>query len=290
MSSKRMLVLALLTAFLCLPAFAQSSSSGGSSGPTAGSGSYGDELDKPFVPKPPEPPKEEPKKDEPKKNEEPKEDQVTYFGNKVETKRLLYIIDRSGSMEIRDQNSTVDGSSVIRNPTRLDVAKAETKRSVQGLGPQHEFNVIAFASGSSSYSYGGGFFGWLFGPPRPPAGSTSGNGAVIQWKNSQLVSASDGNKAAAISWVSGLTTTGATDAKSAFQVGFGQKPLPMVMFFLSDGVPNVNGGPSEVRSYVRSTNAGRCAVYTIWIGERDRTAEEFMRGLAQENKGVFSTK
>ncbi len=283
--SARTLRLAVLAAVAILAASARVDAQSVSGGPGngTGAGGYQDELDRPYEEKKPDPPKAPVLEPEPEKKGPP---EVTFFDNRVRTKKVLYIIDRSGSMTIRDQNEIVDGSTIVSRPMRLDVAKAETKRSIDGLDKSIDFNVIAFSSGST-VSSGGGFLGWLFGAP--PAPAAAAGGAVIQWKDKTLVPGDEPNRKAAIGWVSKITDNNATDAKSAFVTAFDHKPVPETMFFLSDGIPNVNGGPNEVRSYVKGRNSsGKTVVHTIWIGERSAESETFMSGLARDNNGSFT--
>ncbi|MEM6473133.1 MAG: VWA domain-containing protein [Planctomycetota bacterium] len=58
-----------------------------------------------------------------------------YYGIEIYAKRLLFIIDRSGSM-----GTVVDGR------TRIDRAKKELVEAIQGLDPQCEFGLLVFDS------------------------------------------------------------------------------------------------------------------------------------------------
>jgi hypothetical protein len=213
-------------------------------------------------------------------------ERVSFGGIDTPSKRVLFVIDVSGSMERfvveKDRFESGDYPSFHR----IDIVKTELARTIELLEPYVEFNVLAFASD------------------------------VRSWKKS-LVPANVLNKSSAMSWVGRLEAIGGSSKQELAQVGLAgaadleagktnsyaalmaglgvdEEGRPRdykvdldTIFFLSDGVPSHGKYtvPEDILREVREHNALRkIVIYTIAIGEFQM---QFMQELAAENGGQF---
>mgnify|MGYP001416143884 CR=1 FL=1 len=161
----------------------------------------GPPLPTPRPPAPPAPPAPPPM-DDPRDTPPP-----TIYGEEIvsENDTLVYVIDHSGSMQLDPQGylPLVGGPTT---GTRMERAKNEISRSIQGLSPNFRFNVVAFDC------------------------------ATMTWQAS-LVQATDANKQSALAWVARLQPTGATGTGPATALALADKGNRLVVL-LTDGAPN----------------------------------------------------
>lgn len=212
---------------------------------------------------------------------------TTYHGIDTPSRRIVFVIDCSGSMEnlVVEKERFQDGG--YPSLLRIDIVKTELVRTLEALEPYVEFNIIAFATG------------------------------VKPWKK-ELVKANVLNKSGAMDWVRKLEAIGGSSKEDLAQAGLtasanldagktnthaaliaaldaggrGTKDKNYecavdTIFFLSDGRPTVGEyvDPKDVLREVRATNSLRkVVIHTIAIGEFQK---DFMLQLAQENGGVF---
>jgi hypothetical protein len=212
---------------------------------------------------------------------------TTYHGIDTPSRRIVFVIDCSGSMEnlVVEKERFQDGG--YPSMLRIDIVKTELARTIEALEPYVDFNIISFAT------------------------------AVKPWKK-ELVKANVLNKSGAIDWVKKLEAVGGSSKEDLAQAGLtssanldagktnthgalmaaldaggrGTKDKNYVcdvdtIFFLSDGRPTVGDyvDPKDVLREVRNTNSLRkVVIHTIAIGEFQK---DFMLQLAQENSGVF---
>jgi HEAT repeat protein len=213
--------------------------------------------------------------------------QTTYHGIETPSRRIVFVIDVSGSMEnlVVEKERFQDGG--YPSMLRIDIVKTELARTIESLEDYVEFNVFAFAT------------------------------AVKPWK-SGLVKANVLNKSSAMDWVKRLAAIGGASKEDLAQAGLtGAANLDAgktnthgalmaalgvparggtaadyavevdTIFFLSDGRPTVGEyvDPTDVLRQVREANALRkVVIHAIAIGEFQK---EFMKQLAEENGGVF---
>ncbi|MFH0944964.1 MAG: HEAT repeat domain-containing protein [Planctomycetota bacterium] len=216
-----------------------------------------------------------------------------FAGIPTRSKRILYVIDISGSMEdpLLDREKFVLEGRTYSAFIKIEVVKHELVRTLENLDDTVFFNVIAFAT------------------------------QVKPWKKRGLVQANILNRKAAADWVSRLQAIGgqsqslkrqaglslsagggmgktntydvlmtALDAKAAdsgYDTDLGS-PVDTI-FFLSDGDPTA--GPiteiDRILLEVRRVNALRkIKIHTINIGKNTR-GKLMMRDLARQNDGVF---
>ena len=158
-----------------------------------------------------------------------KADEVpTFFGSQIESNRVVFVIDCSGSMIMTDMPQETNLSEEefkAKNPDepeykklkRIERAKAASIAAVKALQPTQQFNLVAYSSN------------------------------VQPWKPS-VVPATDANKAEAVKWLEGRSEGGGTRTLFALQRAF-EDPNVDTIYLLSDGAPqgsNIKiGNPGE---------------------------------------------
>ncbi len=216
-----------------------------------------------------------------------------FAGIPTKSKRILYVIDISGSMEdpLLDRQKFLLEGRTYKNFVKIEVVKHELMRTLQNLDDTVFFNVIAFAT------------------------------QVKPWKKRGLVQANILNRNAAVQWVEKLQAIGgasqnlkkkaglslsaggglgktntiealmtALEAKAA-QAGYDTNlgsPVDTI-YFLSDGDPTA--GPiteiDQILAEVKRVNALRkIVIHTINIG-RNMRGKILMQELARQNGGMF---
>jgi hypothetical protein len=215
------------------------------------------------------------------------EDGVSYHGIDTPSKRVVFALDISGSMEldvVQKERFEAGGYPSFR---RIDIIKTELSRTIERLDPKVEFNVLAFAT------------------------------EVKPWKR-KLVPANALTRAAAIDWIARLEPiggaskedlarvglvasadleSGRTNAWDALLMGIGAdgeggsrdeyQVAVDTLFFLSDGQPSAGEviEPEEFLRRVQELNrTRRVVIHTIQIGELNLG---FLERLAAENGGRF---
>ena len=173
-----------------------------------------------------------------------------FFGIKVETHRVTFVVDVSGSM-----SESMYGRFVgKRGATRLDVAKQELAAAIATLEPGTLFNVLAFSS------------------------------SVMPWQK-EVVKFDDATKAAALEWVDRLGASNATNLYDTVKLAFADKDVDTV-FIMSDGEPT-NGeviDPARIREDVAFWNKHRkIVIHTIAIGGN----LEILEWLAKDSGGRY---
>jgi hypothetical protein len=227
----------------------------GESEPGTGTQNPGLECDMPEIP-------EEITEEPPQENPDPGD----FWGEPV-FGRIVWVLDRSGSMGASDSGSgpieMPDGSN-IANPTRLQVVKAETIRTISALAEDDEFALVTFgANPDVDYS---------------PA----------------MVKATAGNKQEGISKVQTMVASGGTPAYPALQRACSQYGADVTkFFFLSDGAPNVGGGAAQILAdfpeWYQPLRDEGCSLVCILVGNSG-AAMQFMQALANQNGGTFITR
>ncbi len=144
-----------------------------------------------------------------------------FFGSEVMSNRVLFIIDISGSMKMTDPEKPfipgdddeakaaykkLEMEPIVPPRQRINRAKEELKRVVNGLGEHQRFSCMTFSD------------------------------AARFW-NKTLVPANAANKASAVKWVDTLREGGGTRTDIAFDKAFQMNADVDTMIFLSDGAP-----------------------------------------------------
>ena len=222
---------------------------------------------------------------------------TTVFGRAIRSKRIIFVIDVSGSMEQADpppknwreevekkMRTTVwdpkekkkkmkEAEKEMKNwkkeRRRIYRVKKELTRVIKSLPKDAKFNIISFSD------------------------------VLDRWKKS-LAPATDGNKANAVGWVEKLKADGLTHTDEALQEAFKDKQADTIIL-LTDGAPTHIGGDAkpewgghedsmalikEILEWVRKENRFRkVTIHTFgFMGANF----EFLQELSRENNGKFT--
>lgn len=217
----------------------------------------------------------------------PRPSDVEFYGLKIRSDKVLYIIDISGSMQYEKKakavtagekpgmstDPTPDASAPRFSGTKIEIAKLELKRSLARLTKDSMFDIIAF------------------------------NHTVLQWQP-KMVQATDANKELAYAWIRDMAPSGSTFCDGALQMAFKMggmglydKNYPGVAFdtiiLLSDGAPTDNSQDGKLMDFniilqhVAEWNPQkRVVIHCVGI---DNVVQgvEFMKKLAAQNGGVY---
>lgn len=213
-------------------------------------------------------------------------DVVNYNGITTLSKRILFVIDQSGSMEEEVTDRARFQDRGYPSFSKFEIVKQELIRTIRNLDSKVQFNIITFASD------------------------------VFIWKK-QLASANLLNKTSAEGYIKSLLPIGGHSKEGLAAAGLmgsaglelgrtnshlalmtalggpGGKQIGDVpeevdtIFFLSDGRPSTGiiVEPADLSRAVRQANeAKKVVIHALAIGEFQR---DFMQNLAKENGGVF---
>ncbi|RME03372.1 MAG: VWA domain-containing protein [Planctomycetota bacterium] len=199
------------------------------------------------------------------------------FGTEIFSKRIIFVLDVSGSMTAVDPPSneggrpgTISPSGGGNNPAtgggqnnesrrRITRAKNELIKVVKMLDRDVKFNIIVFSSN------------------------------VRSWKAPEkLFWASPGNKASAIKWVQGLSANGFTWTDEALKEAFKNQEVNTI-YLLSDGSPTKDGqnmmDTNKILEMVKKLNRFRkIRIFTLGFIGANRP---FMQSLAEQNNGKY---
>ncbi len=190
-----------------------------------------------------------------------------FFTEQIISKRIVFVIDISGSMQAEDPPTEKGGGGV-----RIKRAKDELIKVIKSLSRKVKFNIIAYST------------------------------KVKSWQKGRLVYASRRAKVSAIKWVSTLKADGLTRTDEALKEAF--KSLEAnAIYLLTDGVPTkadqkrmqaVLIQPKKIMEQVRQMNRFRkVRIYTMGFAEEAKKPNgkifvEFLKALAKDNGGRFS--
>jgi len=220
---------------------------------------------------------------------QPRASDIEFYGLKVKSDRILYVIDISGSMKEEKKVPpppapkggpvTGDDKPAPAAPEKLggpkiEIAKQELIRSLKKLSKESFFNIIAF------------------------------NHQVLQWQQ-KMMQATEANKELAYAWIRDFAPSGSTYIDGALRLGFKMagmgaydKAYPGVnvdtIILLSDGAPTDNAfpesknmEPKEILGHVREWNPEkRIIIHCVGI-DNVVTGIQFLRDLARENGGTY---
>jgi len=188
---------------------------------------------------------------------------VTYHGIRVVSDRVVFVVDVSGSMEAVD----VSGRS------RMDYAREELLRTLDGLGGVTLFNIVSFSSDPSFFA-------------------------------EKMQKATLENKQKAKDWVAIQEPSGQTNTFDTLRKIFSDIKGVDTIFFLSDGIPTTGrhllqekilaevakmNRFRKVRIHCIALLVGKYGAQGAPIEDKERL-ENFMRRLASENNGKLIVK
>ena len=172
-----------------------------------------------------------------------------YYGIPIVAKRLLFVVDRSGSMRMR-----VPGTGA----NRWQLATREFIRAIRSLDGDCEFGVLAFGDD------------------------------VRLWKSS-LVPASPKNVESAIGFVNRLDPKGWTNTHAALVQGMNFDAANEAIYLLTDGAPRrglIRGCGAIVTDVVHRNRFRHQRVHTIGLGVGGQT-RRFLADLAKRTEAEF---
>ena len=173
-----------------------------------------------------------------------------FFGIPIESHRLVFVLDVSGSM-----SEPMRGESVGETgEERMAVAKRELIAAVDGLDTAALFDIVVFSSGAESWLDGG------------------------------LVAADADGRARARGFVERLTPGGGTNLFGGLQLALASPDVDTVVV-LSDGDPSVGAvvDPFSIRRVVAEQNEHRgVLIHTVAIGGD----LDVLRWLAEDSGGA----
>ncbi len=202
-----------------------------------------------------------------------------FYGLQIRSNRVLFIVDVSFSM---DEPANEDP-----NLKKIDVAKKELKRAIQGLPNGGTFGIIFFSH--KTYQQ----------PDRQLA--EEGKDLKIDF-GPGLVEVNKKNKERALEWIDSVRTGASTNIYDPLELAFkyGRDPdvikecgklAPDTIFLVSDGAPT-SGKFTDVeviQEHVQGWNrTGRITVNTIGVGKDQDIA--FLRALAEDNGGRYTVR
>jgi HEAT repeat protein len=174
-----------------------------------------------------------------------------FFGLRIESHHVAFVVDVSGSMEWR-----LGGERATEGPKRLEVAKRELLACLEALESGTRFNILPFSSDVSPWHEG-------------------------------AVECTEETFAQATEFITELGARGGTNIYAGLRQAFADPEVDTI-FFLSDGEPSQGEvvDTAAIREAVRGWNDKRgVVVHTISIGERFPLLE----WLAVDSGGVYRT-
>jgi uncharacterized protein YegL len=221
---------------------------------------------------------------------------VQFYGIEVESKRVCFVIDISGSMREEMKEGEDAGTS------RMEVAKRELRKIIEGLQPGTLFNIVTFSSDVEAWldSVGdlpAGLGGKkpegdkrapTTGGPAAPADKDKDKDEKQRLKDAEAQKKFDEQlRAKALKYVDKLEADGGTNIHDALERAFEDKKLDTI-FFLTDGEPSFGReiDPVKIREIVQRWNVTRrIKICAISIG----LDQELMRNLAEDSGGEYRT-
>ncbi len=173
-----------------------------------------------------------------------------FFGIRIISHRVIFIIDVSGSME----EGLLNDYRGKPAKSRMEVAKNELAKCVEGLDPGALFNIYTFSSD------------------------------IEKWIDGSLAAANEKNRGEGAAFVAKLMAGGGTNLYGAVQSAFTDPDVDTI-FIMSDGEPSVGDvtDPTLIREHVKRWNENRkIVINTIQIGGQFQVLE----WLAQDSGGT----
>lgn len=172
-----------------------------------------------------------------------------FFGLEIVSRRVLFVIDVSGSMIEAMYGRTYEG----RPAARIDVVRQEAIAAIERLDSGALFNVYAFSNG------------------------------VEKWQDRSAGTNDAASRKSAITWVERLGASGGTNIYDALQLAF-EDPDVDTIYLLSDGQPTAGEetDPHRIREDVAFWNRHRkVQIHTIAVGD----SLELLEWLAEDSGG-----
>lgn len=174
-----------------------------------------------------------------------------FFGIKVESHRVIFVLDVSGSMMLSMYGRTING----RGAARIDIAKDELSKAVENLDAGALFNIFTFSGG------------------------------VARWMEKGIAASDGASRQEALTWIERLGAGGGTNLYDSVREAFKDEDVDTI-FILSDGEPTTGEviDPFRIREDVARWNKHRkVKINTIAIGGN----LEVLEWLAKDAGGTY---
>ncbi len=188
---------------------------------------------------------------------------VSFYGISTRSKRILFVLDRSGSMN-EPVGKGETGPGVQK---KIDAAKAQLKAALAGLADGDLYNIITYAVD------------------------------VERWQK-KMVKTTNEQRKKTVRYVDSIQAVGGTNIYDALEQAFRLAGIGAMdkayesnvdtIFFLTDGQPTAGEvqDPAEILRRVKEWNRlARIVVHTVGVGLDHDAA--FLRRLAEENGGQY---
>ena len=175
-----------------------------------------------------------------------------FFGIRIQSKRVVFIVDISGSMLESLRSEYVDR----QGEPRIDRAKKELKKAIEDLEDGALFNIITFSTG------------------------------VEPWLTEGVAGASDKTRQEAKDWIDLRGALGATNLYDAIQMGFADQEADTIII-LSDGEPTMGAIQDQggIREAVARFNKHRgIEIHCIALGG----SLQILEWLADDHGGRYT--
>ncbi len=194
--------------------------------------------------------------------------QSTFYGIQVRSKRMIFVLDRSGSMggparmKVGGGMATAGaGDDSEIGDRKIDVCRYELKRVLRSLPDDARFSIIYY------------------------------NRDGIRFPKKGLARATTSTVKKACRFLDAIDPLGATNIFDMLEEGMSGKWEDQVdtLFLLSDGLPNCGRveTPGEIAKEIQRLNSdARVRIHTINVGGGSAN-RQFMKRLAEENDGTF---
>ena len=192
---------------------------------------------------------------------------VSFYGIQTRSNRILFVIDRSGSM-LEPVGKSVTGAGSTR---KIDAAKAQLKSAIAGLEDGDLFNIISYSADVSRWQ------------KRMVKMATRSRSKVERHIDKEIEANGGTNIHDALQEAFRLAGIGAMDKAYESNVD--------TIFFLTDGMPSVGEvqEPAEILRRVKEWNRlARVVLHTVGVGLDHDAA--FLRRLAEENGGQYTSR
>ncbi len=189
-----------------------------------------------------------------------------YFGLSLDSTRVLFVVDRSWSMDWPVAYDGRNAPASLAGESKINVARRELIQAVTGLPEGSSFNIVAFGTSTKPYS-------------------------------PKLVEATQENRKHAKFWIQNLELEGSTNMSGALIDAF-ESLLPGpcakdaeiadTIVVMTDGIPNC--GPitdeDDVLAEIRRRNRDHAVtIDCVYLGNEGNV--KFLTQLASENGGQF---
>lgn len=189
---------------------------------------------------------------------------VSFFGSKSQTRKLVYVVDVSGSMQFQGEGGK----------TRIQLLREELKRSVSALPLSVRYQIILFSNKA-----------WFAGDePEVKGFMPTGADDPDNYSSRPLVRATQSQKRRTLADIDEITSGGGTNWRLPLKMAM--KLEPDLIYFMTDGEIDTDSGEVPVIDDVVEYNRkrGNAKVNTICLMEIK--AYEKLQDLANRTKGT----